>query len=196
MLIILFPVYIFDSFTIINRFSPYIPAPDTFFYSTGDAAHSIHPQAGQGLNLGILDATTLAEGIVRTLQTGGDLGNGHVLKEYERERYVRNLGMMTVVDVINTMFKDSARASVKTTTTSSTTSSTTTDTATDQTNHHFHHPNPHQQQHTTHTLPRNLPPAAKVKQLLRSVGMLGIHQLGPIKHHIAKFAMGVDSMKK
>ena len=117
-----------------------------------------------------------------------------MLKEYERERYVRNLGMMTVVDVINTMFKDSAPAS--TTATSSATTATATDTTTDQINHHFHHPNPHQQQHTTHTLPRNLPPAAKVKQLLRSVGMLGIHQLGPIKHHIAKFAMGVDAMKK
>ena len=40
----------------------------------GDAAHIIHPLAGQGLNLGLRDAAALAEGVKVSLQTGQDIG--------------------------------------------------------------------------------------------------------------------------
>lgn len=49
----------------------------------GDAAHTIHPLAGQGVNLGIKDAVALAQGL---LQAGGDLGDERLLRAYERSR--------------------------------------------------------------------------------------------------------------
>src|SRR3546814_4492443 len=49
----------------------------------GDAAHAIHPIAGQGLNLGIRDVAALAEVLVDARRLGMDIGAGDVLKRYE-----------------------------------------------------------------------------------------------------------------
>ena len=71
----------------------------------GDAAHSLHPQAGQGLNLGLGDARCLSEVIAAALRAGSDIGDTAVLKPYASKRYAENLAVMGAVDVINSVFK-------------------------------------------------------------------------------------------
>jgi ubiquinone biosynthesis monooxygenase Coq6 len=73
----------------------------------GDSAHSIHPQAGQGLNLGIGDAKKLSEDLSAAMASGADIGSHQVLREYSKQRYVECLAMMGGVDVINSFFKSS-----------------------------------------------------------------------------------------
>jgi ubiquinone biosynthesis monooxygenase Coq6 len=80
-------------------------APSGRVVLVGDAAHSIHPQAGQGLNLGLLDAETLADVLVQSLNVGEDIGSIKTLQRYEEDRYWKNLSMMATVDVLDTMFK-------------------------------------------------------------------------------------------
>ena len=71
----------------------------------GDAAHSLHPQAGQGLNLGIRDAEALATAVASTVATGGDIGDASMLQAlYGRRQYARNLAMMGTVDGLNSLF--------------------------------------------------------------------------------------------
>ena len=57
----------------------------------GDAAHTIHPLAGQGVNLGLLDAAALAEEFVRLEAAGRDIGRRANLRAYERGRKGHNL---------------------------------------------------------------------------------------------------------
>ena len=57
----------------------------------GDAAHTIHPLAGQGVNLGLLDAAALAEELLRMQAAGRDIGRRANLRAYERGRKGRNL---------------------------------------------------------------------------------------------------------
>lgn len=64
----------------------------------GDAAHTIHPLAGQGVNLGIMDAAVLAEELACARQEGDDPGSIRWLRRYERRRRPDNLAMMTVMD--------------------------------------------------------------------------------------------------
>ena len=72
----------------------------------GDAAHAIHPLAGQGVNLGLLDAAALAEVIVAAKQHGRDPGSLAVLRRYERWRRGDNLLMMMTMDGINQVFSN------------------------------------------------------------------------------------------
>jgi 2-octaprenylphenol hydroxylase len=73
----------------------------------GDAAHMIHPLAGQGVNLGILDAAVLAEVVTDARRSGRDAGSLPVLRRYERWRRGENLIMMTAMDGFNLAFASS-----------------------------------------------------------------------------------------
>lgn len=64
----------------------------------GDAAHTVHPLAGQGANLGFLDAAALAQVLVEGAARGQDLGSTTLLRRYERWRKGDNLLMLGVMD--------------------------------------------------------------------------------------------------
>ncbi len=70
----------------------------------GDAAHTIHPLAGQGVNIGLLDAAALAQVLVKAQRAGDDIGALQVLKEYESMRRRDNLTMMTAMDLFYRVF--------------------------------------------------------------------------------------------
>ena len=70
----------------------------------GDAAHMIHPLAGQGVNIGLLDAAALAETLIEAKRAGRDLGSLKVLNGYERMRRNNNLVMMTTMDLFYRVF--------------------------------------------------------------------------------------------
>jgi 2-polyprenylphenol 6-hydroxylase len=71
---------------------------------TGDAAHAIHPLAGQGVNLGLLDAAALAEVVLAARTRASDPGSLPVLRRYERWRRGDNLLMMSAMDGFNVLF--------------------------------------------------------------------------------------------
>lgn len=70
----------------------------------GDAAHTVHPLAGQGVNLGILDAATLAEVLADAHAQGKDIASLKVLRRYERWRKGHNLMMMAAMDGFKRLF--------------------------------------------------------------------------------------------
>ena len=70
----------------------------------GDAAHTVHPLAGQGLNLGIGDAEELASALAHASTAGADPGGMAALRRYERARAAHNLLMMGAMDVIKRVF--------------------------------------------------------------------------------------------
>jgi len=72
----------------------------------GDAAHMINPLAGQGVNIGLLDAAALGEVLIDASRQGFDLGDVSVLKRYEKMRRNENLKMMTVMDVFYRVFSN------------------------------------------------------------------------------------------
>ena len=72
----------------------------------GDAAHAIHPIAGQGLNIGIRDAAALAEIVVDALRVGLDPGSTAVLENYERWRRFDNTMMIAATDGLNRLFSN------------------------------------------------------------------------------------------
>jgi 2-octaprenyl-6-methoxyphenol hydroxylase len=76
------------------------------FALCGDAAHGIHPIAGQGLNLGFKDAAALAETVVEADRLGQDIGALDVLQRYERWRRFDTVQMGITTDVLNRLFSN------------------------------------------------------------------------------------------
>lgn len=75
----------------------------------GDAAHSIHPIAGQGLNLGLRDVAALAECLVDAARLGLDIGAAGALERYQRWRRVDTLMLVGVTDALNRLFSNDIR---------------------------------------------------------------------------------------
>jgi len=72
----------------------------------GDAAHGIHPIAGQGLNLGFRDVAALAETIVEADRLGQDIGAVDVLERYQQWRRFDTVQMGITTDVLNRLFSN------------------------------------------------------------------------------------------
>jgi ubiquinone biosynthesis monooxygenase Coq6 len=70
----------------------------------GDAAHTIHPLAGQGLNQGQGDAAALVRTILHAVQTGQDIGSTLALERYNSERYAENNAMLGVCDKLHRLY--------------------------------------------------------------------------------------------
>lgn len=76
------------------------------FALAGDAAHGIHPIAGQGLNLGFKDAAALAETVVEADRLGQDIGALDVLERYQAWRRFDTVQMGVTTDILNRMFSN------------------------------------------------------------------------------------------
>jgi 2-octaprenyl-6-methoxyphenol hydroxylase len=72
----------------------------------GDAAHVIHPIAGQGLNMGLRDIAALAEAVVDAARLGLDAGDATVLERYQRWRRFDTMTMGVSTDMLNRLFSN------------------------------------------------------------------------------------------
>lgn len=72
----------------------------------GDAAHAIHPIAGQGLNLGLRGVAALIEVVVEARRLGGDIGAPDVLQRYQRWRRADSLALALATDGLNRLFSN------------------------------------------------------------------------------------------
>ncbi len=79
---------------------------DTRLALVGDAAHTIHPIAGQGLNLGFRDAMALAELVIEASRSGKDCGAPGLLRHYQRQRRPDNLLMLAATDALDRLFSN------------------------------------------------------------------------------------------
>ena len=77
---------------------------DTRLALAGDAAHGIHPIAGQGLNLGLRDAIALTGLLIEAKQAGLDVGSPSLLSRYQRARRPDNLAMLAMTDGLDRLF--------------------------------------------------------------------------------------------
>lgn len=76
----------------------------------GDAAHVIHPIAGQGLNMGLRDVAALAEAVTDAARLGLDIGAPDVLERYQRWRRFDTMTMGVATDVLNRLFSNKSDA--------------------------------------------------------------------------------------
>ena len=78
------------------------------FVLVGDAAHSVHPLAGQGVNMGLLDAAALAEVLADTVRAHGAtaIGDLGALRRYERWRKSENALALGLIDGLNALFSN------------------------------------------------------------------------------------------
>jgi 2-octaprenyl-6-methoxyphenol hydroxylase len=79
---------------------------DTRLALIGDAAHAIHPIAGQGFNLGIRDIPPLTKLILDAKNLGLDIGSDSILSEYAKTRSFDSITMLTITDLLNRMFSN------------------------------------------------------------------------------------------
>ena len=74
----------------------------------GDAAHVIHPIAGQGLNMGLRDIAALAEAVIDSARLGIDVGATSVLERYQRWRRFDTMAMGVATDGLNRLFSNNS----------------------------------------------------------------------------------------
>lgn len=74
------------------------------FALAGDAAHTIHPLAGQGVNLGLKDVAAFVEQIQYAMERGVDISHYSVLRRYQRQRKADNLTMMATMEGFKRLF--------------------------------------------------------------------------------------------
>lgn len=79
---------------------------DTRLVLVGDAAHGIHPIAGQGYNLGVRDIAALVEVMVDAKRLGLDVGGADTLERYAQWRRADNLTMVAATDLLNRLFSN------------------------------------------------------------------------------------------
>lgn len=79
----------------------------------GDAAHTIHPLAGQGLNLGFMDTKALIEAICEAREKERDIGAFRVLRQYERARKGDNISMLAAMRGFKTLFASQNRGLIQ-----------------------------------------------------------------------------------
>jgi 2-octaprenyl-6-methoxyphenol hydroxylase len=72
----------------------------------GDAAHSIHPIAGQGLNMGIRDIEQLVDLIIEQQKLGLDVGSTLLLENYQKARSHDNMALIATTDILNRLFSN------------------------------------------------------------------------------------------
>ncbi len=72
----------------------------------GDAAHGIHPIAGQGLNLGFRDVAALGDLLIAAQARGEDLGSATLLRRYQAARRPANLAMLAATDLLDRLFSN------------------------------------------------------------------------------------------
>lgn len=72
----------------------------------GDAAHAIHPIAGQGLNLGWRDVAAAAEVVIEAARLGQDIGAFDVLERYQQWRRFDNVSLSLLMDAMNRLFSN------------------------------------------------------------------------------------------
>lgn len=75
----------------------------------GNAAHAIHPLAGQGLNLGVSDVAALTEVLLDAKREHRDIGDLAVLRKYERWRKADNLSVMAAMDGFKRLFSNDSK---------------------------------------------------------------------------------------
>ena len=75
----------------------------------GDAAHRIHPIAGQGLNLGLRDIAHLVDKLAQAQHTGLDVGSYEVLRRFQSSRLVDNTSLIAATDGLNRLFSNDSR---------------------------------------------------------------------------------------
>jgi len=75
----------------------------------GDAAHAMHPIAGQGLNMGLRDVAALAEVVLDAKRLGLDIGDGTMLERYQRWRRFDNTLMLAMTDGLHRLFSNDIR---------------------------------------------------------------------------------------
>ncbi len=71
-----------------------------------DAAHGIHPIAGQGLNLGLRDIDTLSALVIDAYKNNQDIGAVKILERYQRKRRPDNMAMVAMTDGLNRLFSN------------------------------------------------------------------------------------------
>lgn len=79
-----------------------------FKYLFRDAAHKVHPLAGQGVNLGFGDVSTLVQLLSDSVDDGAVLGDEHYLNKYERCRQIHNIPTMLAIDALHRLYKGTA----------------------------------------------------------------------------------------
>lgn len=79
---------------------------DTRMVILGDAAHGIHPIAGQGLNLGLRDVAALVETLSDAATVGLDIGSEQALSSYTQWRHTDNASLISVTDLLNRLFSN------------------------------------------------------------------------------------------